>query len=125
MTPEDNEAPETENPSDDLPGPEDRELTPLEEDIRLVLKSVYDPEVTVDIYDLWLVYNFCVNCEGKVDVKMTLTSPACPVAGTLPIEVESKIKDIVGVTQCNVDLVWDPPWNPSMMTEAAKLKLNL
>ena len=56
---------------------------------------------------------------------MTLTSPACPVAGTLPIEVESKIKDIVGVTQCNVDLVWDPPWNPSMMTEAAKLKLNL
>ena len=125
MTPEDNEAPEPENPSDDLPGPEDRELTPLEEDIRLVLKSVYYPEVPVDIYDLGLVYNFCVNCEGKVDVKMPLTSPACPVAGTLPIEVESKIKDIVGVTQCNVDLVWDPPWNPSMMTEAAKLKLNL
>ena len=69
MTPEDNEAPEAENPSDDLPGPEDRELTPLEEDIRLVLKSVYDPEVPVDIYDLGLVYNFCVNCEGKVDVR--------------------------------------------------------
>ena len=100
-------------------------MSPLEEDIRLVLKSVYDPEVPVDIYDLGLVYNFCVNCEGKVDVKMTLTSPACPVAGTLPVEVESKIKDIDGVTQCNVDLVWDPPWNPSMMTEAAKLKLNL
>ena len=125
MTFEDNEVPEQENPSDDLPGPEDRELTPLEEDIRLVLKSVYDPEVPVDIYDLGLVYNFSVNCEGKVDVKMTLTSPACPVAGTLPIEVESKIRDIDGITQCNVDLVWDPPWNPSMMTEAAKLKLNL
>ncbi len=91
----------------------------------LVLKSVYDPEVPVDIYDLGLVYNFSVNCEGKVDVKMTLTSPACPVAGTLPIEVESKIRDIDGITQCNVDLVWDPPWDPSMMTEAARLKLNL
>ena len=122
---EDSEASEPENPQQELPGPEDRELTPLEEDIRLVLKSVYDPEVPVDIYDLGLVYNFSVNCEGKVDVKMTLTSPACPVAGTLPIEVESKIKDIDGVTQCNVDLVWDPPWNPGMMTEAAKLKLNL
>lgn len=122
---EENETPEQESPSEDLPGPEDRELTPLEEDIRLVLKSVYDPEVPVDIYDLGLVYNFSVNCEGKVDVKMTLTSPACPVAGSLPIEVESKIKDIDGVTQCNVDLVWDPPWNPAMMTEAAKLKLNL
>ena len=122
---EGNEAPEPEDPPQELPGPEDRELTPLEEDIRLVLKSVYDPEVPVDIYDLGLVYNFSVNCEGKVDVKMTLTSPACPVAGTLPIEVESKIRDIDGITQCNVDLVWDPPWNPSMMTEAAKLKLNL
>ena len=122
---EDSEASEPENPPQELPGPEDRELTPLEEDIRLVLKSVYDPEVPVDIYDLGLVYNFSVNCEGKVDVKMTLTSPACPVAGTLPIEVESKIRDIDGITQCNVDLVWDPPWDPSMMTEAARLKLNL
>jgi len=122
---EDSEASEPENPQQELPGPEDRELTPLEEDIRLVLKSVYDPEVPVDIYDLGLVYNFSVNCEGKVDVKMTLTSPACPVAGTLPIEVESKIRDIDGITQCNVDLVWDPPWDPSMMTEAARLKLNL
>ncbi|MCH2585621.1 MAG: iron-sulfur cluster assembly protein [Planctomycetes bacterium] len=122
---EGNEAPEPEDPPQELPGPEDRELTPLEEDIRLVLKSVYDPEVPVDIYDLGLVYNFSVNCEGKVDVKMTLTSPACPVAGTLPIEVESKIRDIDGITQCNVDLVWDPPWDPSMMTEAARLKLNL
>ncbi len=125
MTFEDSEAPGSENPEQELPGPEDRELTPLEEDIRLVLKSVYDPEVPVDIYDLGLVYNFSVNCEGKVDVKMTLTSPACPVAGTLPIEVESKIRDIDGITQCNVDLVWDPPWDPSMMTEAARLKLNL
>ena len=104
---------------------EARELTPLEEEILSTLKTVYDPEVPVDIYDLGLVYDFGVNAEGKVDVKMTLTSPACPVAGTLPIEVECKIKAIDGISQCNVDLVWDPPWDPSMMTEAARLKLNL
>ena len=104
---------------------EPRELTPLEEEILSTLKTVYDPEVPVDIYDLGLIYDFGVNAEGKVDVKMTLTSPACPVAGTLPIEVERKIKAIDGISQCNVDLVWDPPWDPSMMTEAARLKLNL
>lgn len=104
---------------------EAREPTPLEEEILSVLKTVYDPEVPVDIYDLGLVYDYSVNCEGKVDVKMTLTSPACPVAGTLPVEVETKIREIDGITQCNVDVVWDPPWNPAMMTEAARLKLNL
>ena len=104
---------------------EARELTPLEEEILSTLKSVYDPEVPVDIYELGLIYDFGVNAEGKVDVKMTLTSPACPVAGTLPIEVECKIKAIDGISQCNVDLVWDPPWDPKMMTEAARLKLNL
>ena len=104
---------------------EAREPTPLEEEILSVLKTVYDPEGPVDIYDLGLVYDYSVNCEGKVDVKMTLTSPACPVAGTLPVEVETKIREIDGITQCNVDVVWDPPWNPAMMTEAARLKLNL
>lgn len=109
----------------DSTGGEAEEMTPLEEEILGVLKTVYDPEVPVDIYDLGLIYDFKVNCEGLVDVKMTLTSPACPVAGSLPIEVETKIKEIDGITQCNVDLVWDPPWTPGMMTEAAKLKLNL
>ena len=106
-------------------GDEARELTPLEEEILSTLKSVYDPEIPVDIYELGLIYDFGVNAEGKVDVKMTLTSPACPVAGTLPIEVECKIKAIDGISQCNVDLVWDPPWDPAMMTDAARLKLNL
>lgn len=114
-----------EAPQDGADAEEAREPTPLEEEILSVLKTVYDPEVPVDIYDLGLVYDYSVNCEGKVDVKMTLTSPACPVAGTLPVEVETKIREIDGITQCNVDVVWDPPWNPTMMTEAARLKLNL
>ena len=100
-------------------------MSPLQEEILATLKTVYDPEVPVDIYELGLIYNFEVDATGKVDVKMTLTSPACPVAGTLPIEVETKIKAIPGITQCFVDLVWDPPWDRTMMSEAAQLKLNL
>ena len=100
-------------------------MSPLEEEILATLKTVYDPEVPVDIYELGLIYKFSVDETGKVDVKMTLTSPACPVAGTLPIEVETKIKAIPGITQCFVDLVWDPPWDRTMMSEAAQLKLNL
>ena len=127
---------ETENTSDDLQpeagddieqaeGEEAGAMSPLEEEILSTLKTVYDPEVPVDIYELGLIYNFSVDATGKVDVKMTLTSPACPVAGTLPIEVETKIKAIPGITQCFVDLVWDPPWDRTMMSEAAQLKLNL
>ena len=112
-------------------GPENSEgeeqggMSPLEEEILATIKTVYDPEVPVDIYELGLIYDFSVDETGKVDVKMTLTSPACPVAGTLPIEVETKIKAIPGITQCFVDLVWDPPWDRTMMSEAAQLKLNL
>ena len=106
-------------------GDEAGAMSPLEEEILSTLKTVYDPEVPVDIYELGLIYNFSVDATGKVDVKMTLTSPACPVAGTLPIEVETKIKAIPGITQCFVDLVWDPPWDRTMMSEAAQLKLNL
>ena len=127
---------ETENTSDSLQpeagddieqaeGDEAGAMSPLEEEILSTLKTVYDPEVPVDIYELGLIYNFSVDATGKVDVKMTLTSPACPVAGTLPIEVETKIKAIPGITQCFVDLVWDPPWDRTMMSEAAQLKLNL
>ena len=127
---------ETENTSDDLQpevgddieqaeGEEAGAMSPLEEEILSTLKTVYDPEVPVDIYELGLIYNFSVDATGKVDVKMTLTSPACPVAGTLPIEVETKIKAIPGITQCFVDLVWDPALDRTMMSEAAQLKLNL
>jgi FeS assembly SUF system protein len=93
--------------------------------ILTTLKTVYDPEIPVDIYELGLIYGFEVDSGGKVDVKMTLTSPACPVAGTLPVEVETKIGMIDGVTAVNVELVWDPPWSPERMSEAARLELNL
>ncbi|MDE3263090.1 MAG: SUF system Fe-S cluster assembly protein [Acidobacteriota bacterium] len=88
-----------------------------------VLKTCYDPEIPVDIYELGLIYKIDVDDGGKVAVDMTLTSPACPVAGTLPPEVEAKISRVDGVSSVRVDLVWDPPWNPDRMSEAAKLKL--
>ena len=90
-----------------------------------VLKTCYDPEIPVDIYDLGLVYRVEVADGGKVEVDMTLTSPACPVAGTLPPEVEAKINRLEDVSSVRVDLVWDPPWNPDRMSDAAKLRLGL
>jgi FeS assembly SUF system protein len=90
-----------------------------------VLRTVFDPEIPVNIYDLGLVYEVDVDPAGKVQIQMTLTSPACPVAGSLPPEVESKIKTIEGVTDAVVEVVWDPPWTPERMTDAAKLQLGL
>ncbi len=87
------------------------------------LQDVYDPEIPVNIYELGLVYEIDVKEDNSVIVQMTLTSPACPVAGTLPGEVEMKIRGIPGVNDCVVELVWDPQWNPNMMSEAAKLEL--
>jgi FeS assembly SUF system protein len=88
-----------------------------------VLKTCFDPEIPVNIYELGLVYAVDVEASGAVAIRMTLTSPACPVAGTLPPEVEEKVRSVPGVTDARVEIVWDPPWNPSMMTEAAKLQL--
>ncbi len=90
-----------------------------------VLRSVYDPEIPVDIYELGLVYDIDVAEGGAVRVRMTLTSPMCPVAETLPPEVETKVRDVPGVTSSELDLVWDPPWSPDMMSEAAKLQLGM
>ncbi len=90
-----------------------------------VLRTCYDPEIPVDIYELGLVYRIDVDDGGKVEVDMTLTSPACPVAGTLPPEVEQKISRVDGVAGARVDVVWDPPWTPDRMTDAAKLRLGL
>lgn len=90
-----------------------------------VLRSVYDPEIPVDIYEMGLIYDVAVRADGNVTIQMTLTSPACPVAGTLPIEVENKVKAIDGITQAKVEIVWDPPWTMEKMSEAAKLQLNL
>lgn len=90
-----------------------------------VLRTCFDPEIPVDIYELGLIYKIDNDPSGSVVVTMTLTSPMCPVAGSLPIEVENKIAAIEGVTQVKVDLVWDPPWEPDRMTEAARLALGM
>lgn len=86
-----------------------------------VIKTCYDPELPVDIYELGLIYNLQVKPSGLVKVIMTLTSPTCPVVDTLPLEVERKIKKIAGVSDVHLRIVWDPPWAPERMTEAAKL----
>jgi len=95
----------------------------LQQDVIAVLKTIYDPEIPVDIYELGLIYEVNVGNEGKVDVLMTLTSPACPVAGTLPGEVESKIRGIAGVTEAKVTLTFDPAWSQELMSEEARLDL--
>ena len=88
-----------------------------------MIKTCYDPEIPVNIYELGLIYDIYVDDNAEAYVKMTLTSPACPVAGTLPPEVESKIATVDGVASAKVDVVWDPPWNMEMMSEAARLEL--
>ena len=90
-----------------------------------VLKTVYDPEIPVDIYELGLVYDVNVEESGSVVVRMTLTSPMCPVAESLPPEVEEKVRGVAGVTDVKIDLVWEPPWTPSLMSEAARLELGM
>ena len=97
----------------------------LKDKVVTILKTCFDPEIPVNIYDLGLIYGIDVTPERAVNVKMTLTSPMCPVAGSLPPEVENKVKNLDGVATAKVAVVWDPPWNPSMMTEAAKLQLGM
>ena len=97
----------------------------LAEKIIKVLKTVYDPEIPVDIYELGLIYDVLVNDNSEVKIIMTLTTPNCPVAESLPKEVKDSVMQIDGIERVDLDLVWDPPWNKSMMSEAAKLELNL
>jgi FeS assembly SUF system protein len=97
----------------------------LKERVIEVMKSIFDPEIPVNIYELGMVYNVSVDLSGNVDVTMTLTSPACPVAGSLPGEVQNKIKSAPGVNNAKVNLVWAPPWSKDMMSDAAKLQLNI
>jgi len=97
----------------------------IEADVVAALRTVFDPEIPVNIYELGLIYNIDVHDDRSVEVRLTLTSPMCPVAGSLPPEVEAKVAEIPGVAAASVDLVWDPPWNPSMMSEAAKLELGM
>ncbi len=121
-----------------MSSPEDARLHPLDEGVAPAngksveelheavveaLGSVFDPEIPVNIYELGLVYNIEITAAGFVSIEMTLTSPGCPVAGSLPGEVESRVAMVSGVTGVRVELVWDPPWSPERMSEAAKLEL--
>ena len=96
----------------------------LKQAVIAALKSCYDPEIPVDIYELGLIYEVDIRPENVVYLKMTLTSPMCPVAEILPVEVQEKVAAVPDVTKCELDLVWDPPWDMEMMSEAAKLELN-
>ena len=95
----------------------------LGEKIVRTLKTIYDPEIPVDIYELGLIYDVFVNEDNHVKVIMTLTTPNCPVAETLPVEVEDKVKSIEGVVDAKVELTFEPPWTRDLMSEEAKLEL--
>ena len=97
----------------------------LEEKIISVLQTIYDPEIPVDIFELGLIYEIAFDDDANVNVKMTLTSPACPVAETLPPEVEMKVMAVEGVKDAKVEIVWSPPWDKDMMSDAAKVKLGM
>ena len=97
----------------------------LKDQIIAEIKKIYDPEIPVNIYELGLIYDIKVENRNTAKVKMTLTSPNCPVAESLPKEVKDGIMQVEGIDKVDLDLVWDPPWDKSMMSEAAKLELNL
>jgi FeS assembly SUF system protein len=97
----------------------------LKEKVIAMLRGIYDPEIPVNIFELGLVYDVRIDESGVVGIVMTLTSPMCPVAEILPVEIETRTREIEGVRDVCIDLVWDPPWNPEMMSEAARLELGM
>ena len=97
----------------------------LEERIIAALSTVFDPEIPVNIYELGLIYNIGIDPAANVAVDMTLTSPACPVAESLPGDVEGAVRGVSGVGEVKIELVWDPPWTPDRMSEAARLELGM
>ena len=101
------------------------EIKVLEEKIVNVCRNIYDPEIPVNIYELGLIYSTAIDENGKVDVLMTLTTPNCPVAESLPQQVKDEISALTGVTEVDLELTFDPPWDQDMMTEEAKLELGL
>ncbi len=100
-------------------------LNVLHERIVEMMKTIFDPEIPVNIYDLGLIYEIAPRADGSVDIKMTLTAPNCPAAGVLPPEVQTKAEMVAGVKEARVDVVWDPPWHTGLMSEAAKLDLGM
>lgn len=111
--------------SDDNTAPAVSSDAPLEERVVEALKTIYDPEIPVNIYELGLIYNVEIDQDNKVAVTMTLTTPGCPVAGSMPGQVERTVKSVEGVSDATVELVWDPPWTPDRMTDEARLTLGM
>ena len=107
------------------PDSDSSEAMQIRDRIISALKTIYDPEIPVDIYELGLIYGVDVTDDAEVHVSMTLTTPMCPVAETLPPEVEDKVRNVMGVKDVTLDLVWDPPWSVDMMSDAARLELNM
>jgi len=101
------------------------ELDRITDDLVTQFKTVFDPEIPVDVYELGLIYKVDINDEGFVDVEMTLTAPGCPVAGEMPGWVEDAARKVNGVTGAKVNLVFEPPWTPARMSDEAKLELNM
>ncbi len=97
----------------------------IKEQVTEQIRTVFDPEIPVNIFELGLVYDVTVNDRGLVDITMTLTSPACPAAQSIPVEVKQKSELVKGVTEANVNIVWEPRWDMSMMTEEARLTLGM
>jgi FeS assembly SUF system protein len=100
-------------------------MSDLKKKIILEIKKIYDPEIPVNIYELGLIYNIGIDEKNKVNIDMTLTSPNCPVAESLPNSVKERVLKVDGVSDVDLNLVWDPPWDKDKMSEAAKLELNL
>ena len=100
-------------------------MSDLKEKVISEIKKIYDPEIPVNIYELGLIYNIDIDEKNKVNIDMTLTSPNCPVAESLPNSVKNNVLKVDGVSDVDLNLVWDPPWDKNKMSEAAKLELNL
>lgn len=111
-------------PDGEIPTGEERQA-PNEDTLIEAIATVFDPEIPVNIYELGLIYAVEISDDGAVNVEMTLTAPGCPSAQELPVQVQSAVLSVPGVTSCQVDTVWDPPWDPSRMTEEARLQLNM
>lgn len=103
----------------------DEQIASLGEEVIKVLKTIYDPEIPVDIYELGLIYDVQISDEGEAKVLMTLTTPNCPVAESLPMEVEEKVGEIEGITKSKIELTFEPEWEKDMMSEEAKFELGL
>ncbi len=111
--------------TEDKPAPADESSDELKDRVVEALKSIYDPEIPVDIYELGLIYDVAIDEDGDAVVTMTLTTPHCPVAESMPAEVELRVLSVPGIRDAEVKLVWDPPWDPTKMSDEARLELGM